>query len=160
MTVRRWFKNVLMFSSSWVSVKFSLPTAAATLPPLSLRNSILPALNSRTPEAMSVVTVPERGDGISPRGPSSRPSGPTTPIMSGVARATSKSRNPPLIRVARSSPPTMSAPAAVAFSAFSPCAKTATRTLLPIPLGRATEPRTFWSLWRGSIPRLVETSTV
>ena len=46
---------------------------------------------------MSVVTVPERGDGISPRGPSTRPSGPTTPIMSGVARATSKSMNPPLI---------------------------------------------------------------
>ena len=37
----------------------------------------------------------------------------------------------------------MSAPAAVAFSAFSPWAKTATRTLLPIPLGSATEPRTF-----------------
>ena len=46
---------------------------------------------------MSVVTVPDRGDGISPRGPSTRPSGPTTPIMSGVARATSKSMNPPLI---------------------------------------------------------------
>ena len=109
---------------------------------------------------MSVVTVPDRGEGISPRGPSSRPSGPTTPIMSGVASATSKSRKPPLIFCARSSPPTMSAPAAVAFSAFSPCAKTATRTLLPIPCGRATEPRTFWSLCRGSIPRLVETSTV
>ena len=54
----------------------------------------------------------------------------------------------------------MSAPAAVAFSAFSPWAKTATRTLLPMPCGRATEPRTFWSLCRGSIPRLVETSTV
>ena len=79
-------------------MKFSLPTGAATFPPLSLRNSILPALNSRTAEVMSVVTVPERGEGIRPRGPSTRPSGPTTPIMSGVARATSKSMNPPLIR--------------------------------------------------------------
>ena len=55
---------------------------------------------------------PERGEGISPRGPSTRPSGPTTPIMSGVARATSKSIVPPLICCARSSAPTMSAPAA------------------------------------------------
>ena len=54
----------------------------------------------------------------------------------------------------------MSAPAAVAFSALSPCAKTATRTVLPMPCGSATEPRTFWSLCRGSIPRFVETSTV
>ena len=54
----------------------------------------------------------------------------------------------------------MSAPAAVAFSAFSPWANTATRTVLPIPCGRATDPRTFWSLCRGSIPRFVETSTV
>ena len=123
----------MIFSTSWVSLKFSLPTGAATFPPLSLRNSILPALNSRTAEAMSVVTVPDRGEGISPRGPSTRPSGPTTPIMSGVARATSKSMNPPLIFCARSSPPTMSAPAAVAFSALSPCANTATRTFLPMP---------------------------
>ena len=109
---------------------------------------------------MSVVTVPDRGEGIRPRGPSTRPRGPTTPIMSGVARATSKSIVPPLICWARSSAPTMSAPAARAFSAFSPWAKTATRTLLPMPWGNATDPRTFWSLWRGSIPRWVETSTV
>src|SRR5262249_12445796 len=41
---RRWFRKVLMFSTSCSSVKLSLPTGAATLPPLSLRNSILPAL--------------------------------------------------------------------------------------------------------------------
>ena len=56
--------------------------------------------------------------------------------MSGVASATSKSMNPPLIFWARSSPPTMSAPAAVAFSALSPWAKTATRTVLPMPCGK------------------------
>ena len=56
--------------------------------------------------ATSLVTVPARGDGISPRGPSTLPSGPTTPIMSGVAMATSKSNQPPLIFSASSLPPT------------------------------------------------------
>ena len=50
LTVRRWLRNVLMLSASCSSVKLSFPTGAATFPPLSLRNSILPALNSRTPE--------------------------------------------------------------------------------------------------------------
>ena len=54
----------------------------------------------------------------------------------------------------------MSAPAARAFSAFSPWANTATRTVLPIPCGSETDPRTFWSVCFGSIPRWVETSTV
>ena len=63
LTDRRWFRNALMLSASCSSVKVSLPTAAATLPPLSLRNSILPALNSRTAEVMSVVTVPGPGRG-------------------------------------------------------------------------------------------------
>ena len=53
-----------MLSTSCSSLKASLPTGTATFPPLSLRNSILPALNSRTAELMSVVTVPDRGDGI------------------------------------------------------------------------------------------------
>src|SRR6056297_541728 len=54
----------------------------------------------------------------------------------------------------------MSAPASFASSALGPRAKTATRTSLPVPLGRPTTPRTIWSAWRGSTPRFIEISTV
>src|SRR6478672_11790948 len=60
----------------------------------------------------------------------------------------------------RSSAPTTSAPAALASSALAPLANTATLTVLPVPLGRLTTPRTIWSAWRGSTPRLSATSTV
>ena len=43
---------------------------------------------------------------------------------------------------AKSSIPTISAPAALASSALAPCANTATRTVLPVPAGRTTAPRT------------------
>src|SRR5665811_841036 len=59
---------------------------------------------------------------------------------------------------ARSSKPTMSAPAAFASSALAPCANTATRTVLPVPLGSTTDPRTNWSDFLASIPRLIATS--
>ena len=72
----------------------------------------------------------------------------------------SKSMVPPWMDCIRSSAPTMSAPAALASSALSPRAKTATRTVLPVPLGRLTVPRTIWSAWRGSTPRLTAISTV
>src|SRR5690554_1036952 len=55
--------------------------------------------------------------------------------------------------------PTLSAPAAVAASAAGPWAKTATRTVLPVPLGITVAPRTTWSDLRGSTPRLIATST-
>src|SRR5688572_19230544 len=58
----------------------------------------------------------------------------------------------------RSSAPTTSAPAFLASSALSPLANTATRTSLPVPLGRLTTPRTIWSAGRGSPPRLLATS--
>jgi hypothetical protein len=54
----------------------------------------------------------------------------------------------------------MSAPAALASSALGPRANTATRTVLPVPLGRVTTPRTIWSAWRGSTPRFIATSIV
>ncbi len=57
------------------------------------------------------VTVPARGEGIKPRGPSTRPSRPTTPIMSGAAIQASKSNQPSWICLASSSCPTSSAPA-------------------------------------------------
>ena len=37
---------------------------------------------------------------------------------------------------------------------------TSTRTVLPVPAGSTTVPRTTWSAWRGSTPRRTATSTV
>ena len=59
--------------------------------------------------------------------------------MSGVAMQRSNSILPPCTISIRSSAPTMSAPAAVASSALAPRANTATRTVLPVPLGRLTD---------------------
>ena len=55
--------------------------------------------------------------------------------------------------------PTNSAPAAFAACALSPWANTATRTFLPVPAGSTTEPRTVWSDFLVSMPRLTATST-
>ena len=65
---------------------------------------------------------------------------------------------PFLISSAKSSKPTISAPAAFAASAFAPCVNTATRVVLPVPFGNTTEPRITWSDLRGSTPKLNETS--
>src|SRR5690606_3535432 len=60
----------------------------------------------------------------------------------------------------RSSAPTLSAPAASAFSALSPRANTATLTSLPVPAGMLTTPPTMWSACRGSTPRFIAISSV
>src|SRR5699024_4363914 len=99
------------------------------------------------------------GFGMSPRGPSTRPSLPTLPMRFGVAPAASKSVQPPATFSISSSSPTSSAPASRAASACAPVAKTMTRAVLPVPLGRLTVPRTIWSALRGSTPRRIETST-
>src|SRR5690606_36052423 len=57
-----------------------------------------------------------------------------------------------------SSKPTTSAPAALASSALAPCANTATRLVLPVPLGSTTAPRTTWSDLRASTPSCTATS--
>ncbi len=85
---------------------------------------------------------------------------PTLAIWSGVAIAASKSKKPPWIFSIRSSLPTTSAPADSASAAFSPAANTATLTVLPVPCGRLTVPRTIWSALRGSTPSRIATSTV
>ena len=54
--------------------------------------------------------------------------------------------------------PTMSAPAALASSALAPCANTATRLVLPVPLGITTAPRTTWSDFLASMPSCTATS--
>ena len=114
----------------------------------------LAALGRLTAAATFIVTVPSLGLGIMPLGPSILPRRPTRPIMSGVAMQRSKSIVPPWTISSRSSAPTTSAPAAVASSALAPRANTPTRTVLPVPLGSVTTPRTIWSAWRGSTPRL------
>src|SRR5688572_8042280 len=114
----------------------------------------------RTAPATSGVAVPTFGFGIRPRGPRIWPRPPTTRIASGLATTTSKSIWPAFTFSARSSRPTMSAPASRAASAFFPCVKTATRTFLPVPFGITVEPRTCWSDLAGSMPRLIATSTV
>src|SRR5687767_5370328 len=72
---------------------------------------------------------------------------------------TSKSSWPALTFSARSSRPTMSAPAARAASWFLTEVNTATRTALPMPCGITVEPRTCWSDFDASMPRLTATST-
>src|ERR1700723_269209 len=80
-------------------------------------------------------------------------------MASGVAITTSKSICPALTFSARSSKPTMSAPAALAASAFFPWVNTATRTVFPVPCGMTVEPRTCWSDLVASTPRFTDTST-
>ena len=104
--------------------------------------------------------MPVFGFGISPRGPSTRPSWPTLPIWSGVAIATSKSVKPSSTRLARSAEPTTSAPASSASLALSPSAKTATRASRPVPCGSIIVPRSCSSAWRTFRPRFMCTSTV
>src|SRR5215207_2608771 len=140
-------------STSAAASKLLLPNATWMIAALSTLNSTRPPLTSRTARSRSNVMVPALGFGIKPRRPRILPSLPTMPIESGVASATSNSSQPASTFLARSSPPTSSAPARSASCALSPCAKTATRTTLPVPWGRTTVPRTIWSAWRGSTPR-------
>src|SRR5215210_5587408 len=131
------------------------------MPYRSTRYSILPRFISSTALLTSCVTVPLFGFGMSPRGPRTGPSWPTAFIWSGVATATSKSMKPSfLIREARSSEPTTSAPASSASLAFSPSAKTATRRVLPVPFGSISVPRTIWSARLGSTFRWTCASTL
>src|SRR6266566_4906211 len=131
------------------------------LPALSILNSTRPALTSLTARAVSSVTVPVLGLGMRPRGPRTLPSLRTSPMASGVATATSNSAQPSWHFFIRSSKPTYSAPAARAASAEGPfLAKTSTRTVLPLPCGSGTVPRTIWSDCFGSTPSRKARSTV
>src|ERR1051326_6927490 len=83
--------TAVAFSTSLSGVNEILPTGTCTRAVLSVRNSTLPALISFTAFAMSNVTVPVLGFGISPLGPSTLPSLPTDFIMSGVEITASRS---------------------------------------------------------------------
>src|SRR5918911_2401957 len=138
-----------------------LPMMPWMTPYRSTRYSILPRLMSSTALPTFGVTVPLFGFGMRPRGPRIWPSLPTMLIWSGVATATSNSvKFSSRMRAARSSDPTMSAPASSASRAFSPTAKTATRCVLPVPFGSMSVPRTIWSALRGSTLSLTWTSTL
>mmetsp|Transcript_17061 Transcript_17061/g.29185 ORF Transcript_17061/g.29185 Transcript_17061/m.29185 type:complete len:206 (-) Transcript_17061:271-888(-) len=145
-----WMAFKLVSKSS--SLKSALPNNTCRLPALSRRYSTLPPLKSFTVPATSVVTVPALGLGMSPRGPRTRPSLATLGIMSGVAMSLSNSMKPPAILSTRSSEPHTSAPAACASLRLSPWVSTATRSSLPVPLGRDTVARSCWSLNLGSRP--------
>ena len=69
---------------------------------------------ARRPSSTSNVTVPTLGFGMRPRGPRTRPSLPTAPIMSGVAMTRSKSMKPSDTFCHQSSLPAKSAPASSA----------------------------------------------
>ena len=160
------FRRTRLSRSVWAlpskdsSGKLTLPIPACTMPARSTRNSTFPALISRTTRPISSATVPERGFGIKPRGPRILPSLPTTPIISGVAAARSKSNHPSVIFCANSSAPTYSAPASSASRSFSPLANTSTRGTFPTPCGNTTLPRTIWSACLGFTPRRTAISTL
>src|SRR5690606_315491 len=113
-------RSATVFSDSFAWSHDRRPTRQCTTPALSTRYSTLPAFASRTAVLTSKVTVPTFGFGMRPRGPSTRPSLPTAPIMSGVAMTRSKSRKPSWTRCTSSSPPATSAPASSASRSFSP----------------------------------------
>src|SRR5690606_4943242 len=149
-----------MFWASFASSNDTLPTPAWMTPAFSTLNWTSPPFAASTAAFTSIVTVPTFGFGIRLRGPRILPRRPTSGIMSGVAMQRSKSILPAWMASIRSSAPTMSAPALRASSALASLANTATRTVLPVPLGRVTTPRTIWSAWRGSTPRLIASSMV
>ena len=152
--------TAVAFSANLLSSKDTLPTGTCTMPPFSTRYSTFPALISFTVFATSKVTVPVFGLGIIPLGPRIFPSLPTTPMISGVATTESNSSQPFWIFSAKSSAPTWSAPASRASFSFSPFANTRILTVLPVPCGSTTVPRTIWSAFFGSTPRLTARSTL
>ena len=84
------------------------------------------------------------GLGIRPRGPRTLPRRPTRPIMSGVVTTTSKSMKPPAILAISSSSPRCLHQQPQQRQ-LQDLAMAHTRTVLPVPLGRTTAPRTCWS---------------
>ena len=107
---------------------------------------------------MLLVTVPVFGFGIKPRGPRILPD----QHDASYPELRWQCQNPETLSEyhSRSSLPTRSAPASCASLAKSPSANTTTRTVLPVPCGRETVPRTCWSAFFTSIPRLAISSMV
>src|SRR3972149_5897143 len=152
-------RNLFMFSTSFWFSNSALPTESWTMPVLSTRNSILPALTSPTALTTSGVTVPLLGSGSRPGGPRTLPSLPTSPMTSGEAMITSMSAQPPWIFSTYSCRPAWSAPAARASLSLGGLVSTRTLTALPIPWGRATVPLIAWSAFLGSTPSRTAIST-
>ena len=94
----------------------------------------------------SIVTVPVLGLGIKPLGPNTRPSLPTSPIISGVATTTSKSNQPCWIFV-RNLLAYIICTCFFSFSDFIAFSENSTRCDLPVPCGNTTAPRICWSFY-------------
>ena len=150
--------KALKFSTNFSSVNSTLPMLQCTIPDLSVRYWTCPDFAFLTAFATSFETVPTLGLGIKPFGPRIWPNLLTTFMVSGVAITTSKSKSPFFAISARSSIPTLSAPASRAFLASSPSQKTATFTVFPVPFGKTIEPLMFWSDFFASTPKLMLTS--
>src|SRR3989344_4331212 len=140
--------------------KLTLPIPKWIILAGSTRYSTRPALASLMALGTSVVMVPLLGLGIRPLGPSNLAYLPRRAIKFGLVIKTSKSVCSLSSCASKSASPAMSAPAALALATSSPSAKTATRSVLPVPAGKVTLSRTFWSAWVGSTPRLTWSSTV
>mmetsp|Transcript_186 Transcript_186/g.458 ORF Transcript_186/g.458 Transcript_186/m.458 type:complete len:252 (-) Transcript_186:206-961(-) len=147
------------FSCKSSASKDVLPKERCTMPPLSALYSTVPALSALTASSTLGDTVPAFGLGMRPLGPKTLPSLATFGIMSGVATSLSKSSMPPAISSMRSSPPTYSAPAALAAASWPPPQSTAILTSFPVPLGRATVALSCWSLYLGLMFRRMWAST-
>ncbi len=120
-------------------------SARGTMPAFSTRYSTLPALTSRTASAdverhrtdLRVRHQTTRTEHLSRAG-RRRPS-----CRASRSRCRSRASSPPGSSWSSSSPPAKSAPASSASLTFSPLAMTRTRTVLPVPCGSMTVPRTF-----------------
>mmetsp|Transcript_22996 Transcript_22996/g.66382 ORF Transcript_22996/g.66382 Transcript_22996/m.66382 type:complete len:209 (+) Transcript_22996:328-954(+) len=146
---------------------------AWTMPPLSVRYWTCPACWERRASRRweGGAMVPTLALGMRPRGPRRRATGASDGIMSGVARARSNVRgtvpeareatssSPPAVTVPVGPPPPPPCSVAEAARAAS-LVKTTTRTDLPVPWGRETEPRRAWPGLRGSRLRFRASSMV
>ena len=143
------------------SSKLCLPIGTWTFAPRSVRYSSLPAFASRTAFAdvqrhrarLRVRHQPARAEDAAELADDAH-------LVGRRDRDVEVGRSPPRSASARSAAPTTSAPASSASFAFSPSAKTATRTSLPVPCGSISVPRSCWSAWRTLSPRWKCTSTV
>ena len=113
------------------------------MPLLSVLNLTCPDFAFLIASETLSVTVPVFGFGISPFGPKTWPSLPTTFIAACVEITTSTVISFFVNFSLKSSMPIKSAPADFASSAASPSAKTATTTSFPRELGSVIAPRTF-----------------
>ena len=142
--------NALTLATSFSGSKLALPTPACTIPP-SRPGTALAALGRLDRLAHVGRHRAELGVRHQAARPEYAAERPTSGIMSGW-RCSGRSRSGRLHLLRQILGPDHVGAGALASSALSPLANTATRRVLPVPCGRLTVPRTIWSAWRGSTP--------